>query len=526
MSPRNRGDSYTQGTTLNEKDLLAIRYKDPETGKWLGNRLQTETGDEKEACVIAIKEKESVLREHKEKISKKHAGKDGEAFYRMLGEYFAQDSMYLKDDSVNNKRVLPDESRRNYMNSIRKFLVPYFKYRGITSVKDINGSVYSGYSGYKLYLTNANLSKKSVNNNLSAFNRILRHHVRHELIPKLPYNDVDGEGYLRLTGEDRKNRAEKMILTPEMVKGIVPSMHDIALMKDDFNIGTRKPDRQASVLIASLGITMGLRPSEIGRIKVGDMKRIRELKVFYIEVQNEKISHFTGKGGEIRKMPVHPFLVDRLREFVIDKGKKKNDYLFGIPKMINRDGNIRADGFLNANWFRNAFTDLYEASKLRETLAKGNMAWKKEILVSLFDADAFKDEISRNNYSFYSLRHTFQQRMTAVQKMGFLHLHYFMGHIPAKMLDAYLHINKEEPRTFWKEWGGSLAEVQEQFFLPWREPRYPGMIFDERGQAVSTKTHEWEGPESMRFEAEMASLEDVGGIPPMDNENDDVFTDV
>jgi predicted transposase YbfD/YdcC len=133
----------------------AVRYKD-ENGKWLPTKKSTDTDNETLAIAFAIENKEKIIQDyyiHKEKI---HTKKDGKDFYRMLENYYSDDSKYLQDDYANNKRIIVKKNRTEYNGVIKMYFIPYFKEKKINSVKEINRSVYSG---LKIYLQNVKNKK-------------------------------------------------------------------------------------------------------------------------------------------------------------------------------------------------------------------------------------------------------------------------------------------------------------------------------------------------------------------------------
>ena len=64
-------------------------------------RISPHFDDVAQANAFAIENRAEILEKYKAKKSKKTEKKDGEDFYRMLLEYYAKGSKYLKDDSVN-----------------------------------------------------------------------------------------------------------------------------------------------------------------------------------------------------------------------------------------------------------------------------------------------------------------------------------------------------------------------------------------------------------------------------------------
>jgi len=85
----------------------AVRYKDPETKKWIPSKKSTGTDDETTARAFAIENRDAIIQEYKERKEIRAKKDTGESFYRMLREYYTPESKYLLNDKVNNKRKLP-----------------------------------------------------------------------------------------------------------------------------------------------------------------------------------------------------------------------------------------------------------------------------------------------------------------------------------------------------------------------------------------------------------------------------------
>jgi len=444
---------------------IDVQYKDPDTGKWLNNRLNTGTKDEAQACVIAIQSKKKTIEMYKAKRARKKTKDDGTYLYKMLGEYYTPDSEYLKKDAANDKST-PDGKQMTIFNGgLANYIIPFLKEKDIRSLQEISRAVYTELKVYMRSQTSNRgrrkgkpLATKTINNIISGFVRILEHHEHIGQLEALPFHK--GKALLRITKEDktetRNNQAA--ILPREHLEGIIPFMFERLKIKMALT-KTKKPDLLASALMAAMGLTMGLRDSELGRIKTGDISRIQAVEgAFFIKVWNNKTEETNKEGGEYRKMVLHPYLAKLIGGYAKKKGKGKEDYLFGNPKTI--DG--KTDGWLNFRWYKNAIFELYEAMKAREMYKSGEV---EKALALETDAKALNAEMEKRQIMFYSFRHTFHHMLTSDYKDGLVSS-YFTGHTPAEgvMLSNYLHINDDTPAVFWEKWGSILAEFQGTFF--------------------------------------------------------------
>jgi integrase len=281
----------------------AVKYKDFESKKWLSTKTSTNTDNETLAKAYAIENRERIVKEYKEHAEKLHKKNDGKEFYKMLEEYYTADSKYLKDDYANNKRVILKNDRMKYIGVIKTYFIPYFKEKKINSITEITRSVYSD---LKIYLQNVknkkgeNLSTKTINNYLMAFNRILQYHERNEIIQKLPYSK--GTGILKISKEEKANSKKPALLPTEYLKNIFSNTF--------IDNGKRDEDILFTYLLAMIGLTTGMRDSEIGRIKREDIKYIKSENAYYVKVFNHKTDyHNNNETDEYRKITLHPFIV-------------------------------------------------------------------------------------------------------------------------------------------------------------------------------------------------------------------------
>ena len=450
---------------LKDGEFICIRYKDPETGVWMANRLQTNTNDEILACTIAVAKRDEIVKKHKDKKAKKNSKKRGEALHEMLLSYYAEGSAYLKKDEANGRRLPATNQRAKFKGFFKNYLIPFLAEREINSLQEVTPSIYTdlkvhlrGQTSNRGKNKGEGLSVKTINNLLSGFVRVLEHHEREGII-KVPYRPK--EALLYKTDQD-KARAEKNqvdILPTDKLQGILLFLWERTCIKILKGQTSRKPDLMAYTLIAFLGLSCGLRNSEIGRIKVGDIHRIKEIEdAFFIRIWNVKTKNFhKGKGDAFRKVPIHPYIAQYLHTFIIERRKKRDDYLFGNPDTG------RAKESLNAKWYRNAIDELFEALKAVEKLRAGDIRGAYNI-EGTDTGTLFRERKGEKNIDFYSLRHTLHTLFVARHDEKGMLVDYFCGHKPeAEMRANYTHINQIDNVTFWKEYGRHLVGVQEIF---------------------------------------------------------------
>jgi integrase len=434
----------------------AVKYKDPESKKWLSTKTSTNTDNETLAKSFAIENRERIIKEYKEHTKKLHKKNDGKEFYKMLLEYYTDNSQYLKDDYVNNKKKI-DKKQRNLNNGfIQNYLIPYFKEKKINSIQEITRSVYSN---LKLYLQNVKnkknktLSTKTINNYLIAFIRILQYHERNEIIPKLPFSK--GTGIIRIGNEEKKNSKKPHPLPTDNLKGIFETY---------ITITDGRKNNLLYYILSLIGLTTGMRDSEIGRIKFTDIIYVKNDNYHYLKAYNHKTEYYNKEEtDEYRKIPLHPFVAGMLMYYCKEKNTGKNDYLFGIPK-LNEDTK-QIDGYLHPSKAHKAIIHLYRQIKFRENL---NDKGKFEVS----PIEELEKEMKEKRIVFYSLRHTFntlcvlyRHNDTDTTRSDNI-IDYFTGHkMASKMMENYTHINKADNHTFYHNYGKFVIDMLNKFIF-------------------------------------------------------------
>jgi integrase len=396
----------------------SIRYKDFETNKWLPLRKSSNTDNKEIAKIFAIDNRESIIRKYYEKKSVKRSKTNYIDLYSMLQEYYKPDSKYLKNDVINNRREVTKQGCSINQGFIRNYLIPYLQEQKISNIQEITSTVYSN---LKIYLQNRIPTNKTINNYLTGFMRILQYHERNGFIEKLPYSD--GTGLLRITIEEKAEAKKPEVLPIEQLK----------------NCFDYQNDDLYSYLLAMIGLTTGMRNSEIGRIKKEDIIYLENEDIYLLKAYNNKIKFYNTKETDAyRKIPLHPFVAKYLMDFI--KDKKQNDYIFGAE-----------NGFLHFRKTHKALIQFYQ---------------------QLLDLrkDETEKELKEKNIKYYSFRHTFNT-LCVLYRFNDSNtdrtddiIDYFMGHkISNKMRANYTHINKIDNDIFYQNYGKFVIEVLDRF---------------------------------------------------------------
>lgn len=448
-------------------EVYHVSYKNPETGKWDIKR-STFTKNEEEAKAFAIKNKDIIIKEYNEKISKKKKKTDNSAFFAMLRNYYKFGSEYLKNDKVNNKPDIAPDKRSHAITIIEKYFIPFFQENNINTIQEIDDTVYSN---LKIFLSeqkakryNKNLAIKTINNYLIIINRILNYHLRNRLIDRLPYSK--GAGVLQ---ENIEEKEERYPLPTESLKGLFQF----------YNIyDPKKLDQHFSYTVALLSITTGCRPDEVANIKLQDVEHfiIDKKPVFYLKVANKKIKKYTSKLEKYRRIPLHSFVLKNLESyiFLLEKVKKKRldktDFLFGIPAEQKETNKIF--GAIYGGKRKNSLLMVMKMIKIKELVENGNLDEIKKIT-----KQQLKSEIKNRHLYFDSYRHTFQNLFllyrghnSEVKKSGIKIndnlINYFTGHkFDSDMLANYTKINNEKGEPFMNNYGIALLEMLDMLFF-------------------------------------------------------------
>jgi integrase len=403
----------------------------------------------------------------------------------MLNKYYEENSVYLQRDTNDNKPTLSNQKRITLNHITKNHLIPFLQDNKIRSIKDITKKVYSD---YKLYLQDKGLSAGYINNVLSSLNRILQYHERYEYIQKLPYSRGTGRV---LIPEAEKERVKGNCLPFDKVRGIINLCYNLA------KIPASTFKSQEILLLFSLGMTTGLRDKEISNIKVNDIKYAEKGDMYLLYVHNHKIDKYTVKTEKYRKIPLHPFIMRQIKDYIGIKNKKPEDYLFEYNtirhdklklRMKTRLGKKyreedfdkdKKNGGKNLSYFKliNAIVYLFIALNIRDRIRNSQQTRlidkiKEAIIFSKEDIEKITVYTKEHNYHFYSFRHTITTIM-GLEKLNPDFIDYVTGHLPeGKMRANYTHINTVDNALFCKEYGTLyLNVINKYFFEPSKEDK-------------------------------------------------------
>jgi integrase len=398
----------------------SIRYKDFNTNKWLPLRKSSNTDNEEMAKIFAIDNREKIIKDYLAKYEKKQRKNNSENFYKMLDTYYTENSSYLEDDSINNKRKVTAVALVANRNFIKNYFIPFLQEKKIHTPKEITPKMYTD---FKLYLQQKNLATKSVNSYLGIVNRVLQNCMRNEMIEKLPY--ATGGGSIRISAQEKAEARKPNLLPIEKLKHCF-----------DYEAKDLFP-----YLLAMIGLTTGMRNSEIGRIKKEDLMYLESENIYLLKAYNNKTKFYnTTETDEYRKIPLHPFVAKNIIE--LEKNKNQDDYLFG-----DENGNI------HQKKFHRAIIQFYKTIN--------NMNGKSKDI---------SKELQEKVISFYSFRHTFNT-LCVLYRFNDKNtdrtddiIDYFTGHkISNKMRANYTHINKVDNDIFYQNYGKFVIEVLDKF---------------------------------------------------------------
>ena len=431
------------------KGYWKVTYKCPDSKKWVIKKNFFAKSEEL-ANLYAIENKETIIKEYKENKVKRDTKNTGIDFYQMLEDYYTENSKYLQDDSVNKKRDLDDKMCSQYRGNIKNHFIPFLKEKKINSIQEITNSVYSD---LKIYLQKKLKTNTYINNVLIPFNRILQYHERNGLIQKMPF----GKG-LGSVGKRNNEKKERYPLPVEYLKNIFSSF-----MNEDEN-------SFYYFLLGMIGLTTGMRNSEVARIQRQDINRIKDTDIYILKAHNNKTKYYNTKNDEYRKIPLHPFVVECIKIYIKEKEKEAiiypDSFLFGRPKM-DKDGKI-IDGILHPKTFDRAIKDLYRHIVMKQRYKETG----KLDEVAKVDDELLEAEMKKNHTTYYSLRHTFHTLCVLyrfndpdTERTDDL-VDYFTGHkISNAMRANYTHINKVENNIFFNNYGKFVIDMLNKYIF-------------------------------------------------------------
>jgi integrase len=479
--------------------IYKIRYNKDLSGKTIKQGRAshtTRTANKAEAVKEGFQYRIEAIKRYE--LNKEDDGKpkNGNDFYKMLNEYYAEGSEYLKDDFASNKQEIPYKTRRRAGDFIRKDFIPYLQENKIKDISEITPPIYNGFKTY--LLEKRKLIPKTINNYLSWVLRIFENQLRNRKLTELPY--TKGTAILRIPAQESKNGAE--LLPVDKLKGIfhTPIIFDpIKLIKrmnfkddipeeirkkisednleegieDDFEFHITKEEQKTIFTVYTLPLTIGIlalntgmRNSEIARLKKEDFIPVTEKQTCLVRIWNNKTAHHSKtKEDKYRKIPLHPFT--RLAVKMYKRQKEAlygpvgvDDYLFG-EKIETKDGIV--DGYLYNRHFDKVVLLILKLIKHKENI--NELFDSVEDLLKLGDYNALKEELKEEQsvgtgITFYSFRKTFRTMLGLNNDLA----EYYMGHkLGSEAKIAYIQVNKMDDKLFVDEYAEPVISMLNKY---------------------------------------------------------------
>jgi integrase len=361
--------------------LYYVRYI--EKGKIITSRWCTHTND--------LASAEQFARDNRERLLSAYHYKRNFGMYAILEKYYKNNSVYLETEK-NRGRVLGDKTRSTYYNFIIKKLIPFLRSQRIKEFSEITPPVITRFQNS--LLADGNMPQ-TINRFMGGFKAVL--------------------DYLVMHGTISENVFDKVIMLKVKKQNFhVRGCYEIDSVKGVFN---QRWDDTMSYLLCLVIYATGMRNSEIEKIQVKDLITID--RVHFINIHKSK----TDNG--IRMSPLHPFVFQRLQNYISETGKREGDYLFS-KKGKNTQSTV----------YKKAFMDMGSLLKSTGKIPK--------------DFDFEKQGIS-----FYSGRHYWKTVMNA-EDLGDVE-EYFMGHkVSNNVAKRYNHRDKQGKKKL-------LAKAKEVF---------------------------------------------------------------
>jgi hypothetical protein len=192
--------------------------------------------------------------------------------------------------------------------------------------------------------------------------------------------------------------------------------------------------------------------------------------MYLLYVSNKKNERFLSDKERYRKIPLHPFIIGLAEKHIIRNNKTPNSLLF------SRDNSKKEAERLSSKFAASAIDYLFIALYIKNQIWERNKDASKTIddfrgvLKSAEKMEAIREMTKKNNYHFYSFRHTIITILT-LEKTNLDFVDYVTGHKNSTVRDNYTHINTVNTELFCREYGKLYLDMVEKYFFPPRKTR-------------------------------------------------------
>lgn len=290
---RNEWNLYQRGKRNSGKTNLIwyVQFRDSE-GKQI-SPVSTGQTSKSAAMTWAVHNRDKI-------IQKALEGK-GNSVKEILTEFYLPDSKYLVQLALRNEKI-GELHRKHCCAYCRNYFIPFFDKQGITSFLDVSRSTLIDFQDW--LVEEKELKNKTINNCISALKNIFEYLQNRERIKHNPFTGLQwmAENY------DARTR------------GVFPLNKVKNLFLMDW-------ENKLFYILNLLAASCGLRNEEIDFLRVSSIIQGRNCSL--LDITN---AHSDGSGTKtpagVRKIPLHPYVDQKLREYISERGLGEDDYLF------------------------------------------------------------------------------------------------------------------------------------------------------------------------------------------------------
>ena len=367
--------------------------------KLVPSKWTTRTNDIEAAQRYAVENRERLITEY---FDRKTVKKPYTGLYMILKKYYAENSPYLQVD-IKKGRVIGDEARIIYHNFITAQFIPYLKKQGVKEIEEIDTPFMSRFRNYLMTA------------------RVVKGKIKHGIKPQSTKNRLSQifdhlveEGYIK-NNPCRSLKSIKVKKEDHKVTGC----YEVSEIKGVFN---KKWENELSYLLSMLMYTTNMSNREIERIQVKDIIEIDKFN--FIDIPGTKTPN------RVRIVPLHPFVLRKIRIYTKKNKKEAEDHIFKNPSLRRLDSRV----------YNKAYTEMgNHLGYTREQLKKGNMR-------------------------FYSGRHFWKTLMSS-EGLGEDIEEVFMGHrVSSDVAKRYNHRDKQGKKKKLEKARKVLAVLDKRVF--------------------------------------------------------------
>lgn len=277
--------------------IYYVQYINPQTGKRLSAKS---TGQRTKSAAYTW------AKAHEDIVIAKKTSSTKNPLETLLSTYYAENSIYMKkSESIDGPISV---SHRKHCNQrLIKYCVPFFKESGVTTIQEVTrGMVTELRDSLRIgdYIEDGKpLAPKTVNDIISILKVIWKALLDNGTIKENPLSGI------------------KQIRNPDpMKRGVFPTASFQGVFLCDWN-------SEFYYMLCLLGATTGLRNSEIEALTPESIITIGNTDFLDIKFAHET-NHPTKTKAGIRKIPLHPFVSTKLKNYITMRKIPNGGYIF------------------------------------------------------------------------------------------------------------------------------------------------------------------------------------------------------